>query len=191
MLLKQSWKSFKSWTWIIFCWNTKTWFIFLRISFSVRANKKFLSDFLQNWLDICLHSESNSWTFLIKLRIDFFSVKMSESTVLKLMKKLRNSVSRLMRMLEDTIFWSKLLVFLYDSKLSAVNLIFDQVIICNDSTQIKFFVSEFMSLIWQLYYLFALINAAVASLLTSIDIKLSICHSIKSFLWCSSFCFTI
>ena len=169
LLLEQSWKSSKSWTWIIFCWDTKTWFIFLRISFLIRANEKFLSDFLWSWLDICLHSRSNSWMSLIKLRIDFSSVKM----------------------LESTIFWLRLLkVFLYNMRLSAVNLIFDWVVTYNDNTWIKHSVLKSVLLIWQLYCL-SVSNAAVASLLTRVDIRSSICHEIESFLQCSSSCFTI
>ena len=135
-MLEQSWKNSKSQTQIIFCWDTKIWFIFLRISFLIRANKKFLFNFSQNWLDICLHNKSNSWTFLIKLRIDFSSAKMLRNTVSKLMKKFENSVSRLMKklkdsvsrlteMLENTVFWLRLLVFLYSSRSFAVNLTFD------------------------------------------------------------------
>jgi len=146
----------------------------------------FLSDFLWSWLDIYLHSRSSSWTSLIKLRIlDLFFTT--------LMKKSEDSVLKLIRISEDIIFSLRLIiflklrsfVFLYDSRLSAVNLIFDQVIICNDSTQIKSSVSESAFFTWQLYCLLILISITVASFLTSIDIKLLICSDIESS--CSSF----
>src|SRR6266487_6378844 len=63
-------------------------------------------------------------------------------------------------------------------RLSAVNLIFDQVITCKDSTQIKYFASESLSLT-QHSCLFTLSAAVVASLLTSIRIRSLICHDIE------------
>ena len=83
-----------------------------------------------------------------------------------------------MKMPKDTVFWLRLLrVFLYDMRLSAVNLIFNQVVACNDNTQIKHSVLKSGSLIQQLYYL-PVLNAAVTNLLMRIDIKLSICQNV-------------
>ena len=118
----------------------------------------FLSDFLWSWLDIHLHCESNSWTFLIKLRIlEFFL---------------------LMKMSENIIFWLRLLVLLYNTRLSAVNLIFDQVIACSDKIQIKLSASESVLLMLQLYCLLIL-SMAVASLLARVDIKSSTCQNVN------------
>src|SRR6266487_4052887 len=106
---------------------------------------------------------------LIKLRILdlFFTI-------------LRSFDSDLLRILDFVFLKSRSFVSLYDSRSSAVNLIFDQVIVCNDSTQIKSSVSESASLTWQLYCLPALISTTVVSLLTSIDIKSLICSDIES-----------
>ena len=122
---------------------------------------------MQSWLDICLHCELNSWAFLIKLRIVVFFL-------LKL--KLLYDVNSLIKMSKNTIIWLRLLkIFLYSTRSSAVNLIFDWVVACNDNTQIKHSVSESVSLIQQLYYLPAL-SMTIASLLMRIDIRSLICH---------------
>ena len=136
------------------------------------------------WLDICLHCELNSWMFLIKLKIAvFFLLKLRLLYVVDSLAEMSESmIFWLMKMPENIIFWLRLLrVFLYDMRLSAVNLIFNWVITCNDSTWIKSSVSESMLLIWQLYYLSALISTAVASLLTRIDIKSLICQNVDLF----------
>ena len=91
--------------------------------------------------------------------------------------RLLYSINLLMKMSENIIFLLKLLrVFLYDTRLFAVNLIFDWVVTCNDNTQIKHFISESVLLIQQLYCLSAL-STTVTSLLIRIDIKSSICHA--------------
>ena len=61
-------------------------------------------------------------------------MKKSEDSVSRLMKKSENSVSRLAEMLKNTVFLLRLIIFLYNLRSSAVNLIFDQVIVYNDST---------------------------------------------------------
>ena len=89
-----------------------------------------------------------------------------------------------MRLLKENIdFWIRLLkedaVFkIISMRLSAVNLIFNQVIICKNSTWIKYSASELLSLT-QHNCLSALSIAVVASLLTSIKIKLLIYHNVK------------
>src|SRR5437667_9390295 len=78
---------------------------------------------------------------------------------------------------ENTVFSLRVLrIFLYDMRLSAVNLIFNQVVTCNDNTQIKHFVLRSVFLIQQLYCLSAL-SMTVASLLMRVDIRSSICHA--------------
>ena len=97
------------------------------------------------------------------------------------MKRSEDSVSRLVRMLEDTVLSLRPIVFLYDSRLSAVNLIFDWVIVCKNSTQIKSSASESVLLIWQLYCLPVLISTTVASFLISVDIKSSTVMTLNHF----------
>src|SRR6266487_3534946 len=76
-----------------------------------------------------------------------------------------------MRLLKDIVFK------IMSMRLSAINLIFDQVIICKNSTQIKHFASELLFLTQHNCLL--ILSKAVTSLLTSIRIRLLICHSIK------------
>src|SRR6266487_4418107 len=76
-----------------------------------------------------------------------------------------------MRLLKNTVFK------IMSTRLSAVNLIFDQVIICKDSTQIKHSASESLSLTQ--HNCLSALSKAVTSLLTSIRIRLLICHSIE------------
>ena len=115
--------------------------------------------------------------FLIKLRIVIFFLLMLLYIINSLMRIFRNMIFWLMKMFEDTVFWLRLLkIFLYDIRLSAVNLIFDWIVACNDNTQIKHSVLRSVSLIWQLYCLPAL-SMTVASLLTRVDIRSSIYHA--------------
>ena len=76
-----------------------------------------------------------------------------------------------MRLLKDTVFK------IMSMRLSAVNLIFDQVIVCKDSIQIKYFTSELLSLTQ--YNCSSALSKAVASLLTSIRIRSLIYYNIK------------
>ncbi len=91
------------------------------------------------------------------------------SSIIKLLKK-------------DINFWIRLLkniVFkIISTRLSVINLIFDQMIICKNSTQIKHSASESLFLTW--YNCSFTLSKAVASLLTSIRIKSLIYHDIKS-----------
>ena len=67
------------------------------------------------------------------------------------MLKLLKDIDSLMRLSKDTVFLMKLLkdiISLNDTRLSAVNLIFDWVITCNDNTWIKYSVSRSVLLIW-------------------------------------------
>ena len=102
---------------------------------------------------------------MIKLRIViFFLLKLRLLYVID---------SLMMKMLKDTVSWLRLVrVFLYDTRLSAVNLAFDQVITCNDKTQIKLSVSESIFLTLQLYCL-SVLSMTVASLLIRVDIRSS------------------
>ena len=109
---------------------------------------------------------------MIKLRIIVFFL-------LKL--RLLYNIDSLMKMLKNIVFWLRLLkIFLYDMKLSAVNLIFNWIVTCNDNTQIKHFILRSVFLIWQLYYL-SVLSVTVASLLTRVDIRSLICQNISLF----------
>ena len=84
-----------------------------------------------------------------------------------------------MKMFKNTIFWLRLLKnFLYNTKSSAINLIFDQIITCNDNIWIKHSVLRSVFLIQQLYCLSAS-SMTIINLLTRIDIKLLICQNIS------------
>ena len=96
--------------------------------------------------------------------------------------KILNFFSSIMRLLKKDIdFWVRLLkniIFkIMSTRLFAVNLIFDQVIICKNSIWIKYFTSESLLLTW--YNCLFTLSKVVASLLTSIKIRLLIYHDIK------------
>ena len=119
-----------------------------------------------------MYCRSNSWAFLIKLRIIVFFL-------LKL--RLLYSINSLMKMFENIVFWLKLVkVFLYDMKLFAVNLIFNQVVACNNKIWIKLLTSESVFLILQLYCS-SVSSTAIASLLIRVDIKSLICQNVNLF----------